>query len=73
MSKLPAVKHIYPSDANFFLVRFDQPNEVYQYLIDQKIITRNRSNLYLCEGCLRITVGTAEENQALVGALAKIV
>ena len=67
--QLGIVKHIYPSDANFFLVRFDNPNEIYRYLIDKQIVTRNRSNLYLCEGCLRITVGTALENQKLIEVL----
>ena len=72
LNSLSLVKQIYPSDANFFLVRFDNPDQVYQDLIVEKIITRNRSRQYLCEGCLRITVGTKEENQTLIAALKKM-
>jgi histidinol-phosphate aminotransferase len=72
LSTISLVKHIYPSDANFFLVQFDDPEKMYRDLIEEKIITRNRSTLPMCEGCLRITVGTAEENQALIRALKKI-
>ena len=63
------VKRVYPSDANFLLVEVDQANAIYQYLIDQKIVVRNRNNVELCEGCLRITVGTPLENGRLLDAL----
>ncbi|MEZ4852343.1 MAG: histidinol-phosphate transaminase [Bacteroidia bacterium] len=72
LNSLPLVKQIYPSDANFYLVKFDDPDQIYQDLIAEKIITRNRSRQYLCEGCLRITVGTKEENQTLIAALKKM-
>lgn len=69
LNKLPLVKHIYPSDANFLLVRFENASEVMQYLLDEKIIVRDRSKVILCDGCLRLTIGTAEENQLLLEAL----
>ncbi len=69
LATLPLVKKIYPSDANFLLVEFDDAAAVMQYLIDGKIIVRDRSKVILCEGCLRITVGTAEENNTLLQTL----
>jgi histidinol-phosphate aminotransferase len=65
------VKKVYPSDANFFLIKVEEPNNVYEFLIENKIIVRNRSNVSLCAGCLRITVGTQEENDLLIKALNK--
>lgn len=69
---LPVVEHVYPSDANFLLVRVPRPKETYQYLVDRKVIVRDRSNVTHCHGCLRITVGTPEENDLLIEALSKI-
>ncbi|MFL5729114.1 MAG: histidinol-phosphate transaminase, partial [Cytophagaceae bacterium] len=69
LSKIKSVLRVYPSDANFLLVKTADGNKAYDYLISKKIITRNRSNIKLCEGCLRITVGTAEENRELIKAL----
>ena len=66
---LDIVQRVYRSDANFLLVRVDDANAVYRYLIEGKIVVRNRSNVELCEGCLRITVGTPEENGRLFDAL----
>jgi histidinol-phosphate aminotransferase len=63
------VKELIPSEANFFLARFDDPDDVYTYLAEEGIIVRNRSNQLHCEGCLRITVGTHEENKILCEAL----
>ena len=63
------VQHVYPSDANFLLIRVDAPNTLYQYLVQQKIIVRNRSTVLLCEGCLRITIGTKAENIRFLEAL----
>lgn len=60
---------IYPSDANFILVKTVNADDTYQYLTQQGIIVRNRNKVELCEGCLRITVGTPEENQALINSL----
>lgn len=68
---LPMVQKVYPSDANFLLVKVDAPNKLYQYLIEEKIIVRNRSTVLLCEGCLRITVGRPEENRRLLEGLKK--
>jgi len=69
LASLSLVKHIYPSDANFLLVRFDNASTVMQYLLDEKIIVRDRSKVILCDGCLRLTVGTSEENQLLLTTL----
>jgi histidinol-phosphate aminotransferase len=66
--KFSSVQKIYPSDANFILVKVEQANLVFQYLLDNGIVLRNRSNVILCEDCLRITVGTKEENQKLLAA-----
>ncbi len=69
LAKFPFVKKIYPSDANFLLVKVDNANALYDYLISQKIIVRNRDKVALCKGCLRITVGTPDENQKLLETL----
>ncbi|HEY1112807.1 MAG TPA: histidinol-phosphate transaminase [Chitinophagaceae bacterium] len=69
LAELPFVQKIYPSDANFILVRVEDANRVYDYLRDRGIIVRNRNNVILCEGCLRITVGTEKENNELVQVL----
>lgn len=69
LSGLDIVKKIHPSDANFLLVEFEQASATMQYLIDQKIIVRDRSKVTLCAGCLRITVGTRAENEVLLVAL----
>lgn len=66
LASLPGVIQVYPSDANFILVKVPDANGLYQYLVDGGIIVRNRSSVTLCEGCLRITVGTEKENNELV-------
>jgi histidinol-phosphate aminotransferase len=66
---LEFVKKVYPTDANFLLVKVLQPNELYNWLAMNGVVVRNRNNVVLCEGCLRITVGTAEENVTLVQAM----
>jgi len=63
------IKRTYPSEANFLLVKVDGPKKLYDYLASNKIIVRDRSKMPLCEGCLRITVGTKDENQKLIEAL----
>ena len=68
---LDLVKHIFPSDANFVLIQVDDANAVYNYLVEQSIIVRNRNTVALCHGCIRITVGTPEENQVLINELKK--
>jgi histidinol-phosphate aminotransferase len=69
LRSLPCVRHIYPSDANFILVRVNNANAAYRYLVEQKIVVRNRHTVALCEDCLRITIGTPEENHTLIKAL----
>lgn len=73
LSELRCVRKIYPSAANFFLVRVTDANAIYNYLVDHGIVVRNRNRVQLCEGCLRITVGTREENNELLGALRSII
>ena len=71
LDQMPFVIGIYPSDANFLLVKMNDPVAVYNYLKDNVIIVRNRNNVILCEGCLRITVGTEKENRELVDTLGR--
>ena len=66
---LPCVEKIYPSDANFLLVKVNDANAIYLYLQTKGIIVRNRHKVQLCGNCLRITVGTPEENASLFEAL----
>lgn len=72
LQQLEMVQHITPSDANFVLVKMNDPRDVYTHLVDQGIIVRDRSKVELCEGCLRITIGTPEENQILLEKLTTI-
>ena len=69
LAKIPSVRKVYPSDTNFLLIQIVQATEVYNYLITKGIIVRNRSNVALCEDCLRISVGTKEENKTLLREL----
>jgi histidinol-phosphate aminotransferase len=69
--ELPITEKVYPSDANFFLTRVKNAQRVYDYLIEQGIVVRNRSRIALCQDCLRVTVGTRGENTELIGALRK--
>ena len=69
VAELPICKAVYPTDANFFLARMTDADRIYNYLVDRGIIVRNRSRVQLCENCLRITIGTPDENNALLGAL----
>jgi histidinol-phosphate aminotransferase len=66
LHQLPFVQRIYPTDANFVLIRVTDANAVYQYLVNKSIIIRNRNTVSLCMGCVRITVGTPEENRILL-------
>ena len=61
--------HIYPTDANFFLAKVTDASSIYAYLVGKGIIVRNRTNVTLCGNCLRVTIGTPEENDALLDAL----
>lgn len=73
LETLSFVKRIYPTDANFVLVKVDDANAIYKQLVDKGIIVRNRNNVTLCEGCLRITIGTPSENKQLLTALQQMV
>ena len=72
LEKLPFVQKIHPSHANFLLVKIPNATQVYDDLIGEKVIVRNRAKVLLCENCLRITVGTREENEAFLKALVKV-
>ena len=72
LSKFSIVEKIYPTDANFVLVKTVDAEKIYKFLLDEKIVVRNRNNVEMCEGCLRITIGTPDENESLLTALKKI-
>jgi histidinol-phosphate aminotransferase len=70
--RLPAfsfAQKIYPTDCNFLMLKVDDPVGLYTYLTERKVIVRNRSKVNLCDGCLRFTVGTREENARLLEEL----
>jgi histidinol-phosphate aminotransferase len=69
LSGISGVEKIYPSDANFVLVKVADPNGIYGQLVDRGVIVRNRNSVSLCAGCLRITVGTKDENRKLLDVL----
>ncbi len=69
LKDLPLVLHIYPSDANFLLVKVTDAKPIYNFLLSKGIVVRDRSRVELCEGCLRITIGTPAENEQLLWAL----
>ena len=69
LQELPIVLKVFPTDANFVLVRVTDANRIYRYLIEQGIVVRNRHRVQLCQDCLRITIGTRQENNELLGAL----
>jgi histidinol-phosphate aminotransferase len=68
-SLLPLCEKVYPTDANFFLARVSDAQRIYNYLVERGIIVRNRTRVQLCKNCLRITIGTRNENNELIGAL----
>lgn len=69
LPKLSFVEKIYPTDANFILVKVNDANGLYKQLADKGVIVRNRNSVSLCAGCLRITVGTDQENKVLIETL----
>ena len=69
LEKFSFVQTIYPSDANFLLIKVEGAKKIYSFLANQEIIIRDRSSVALCDGCLRITIGSPEENQVLLEAL----
>ncbi|MBO4451876.1 MAG: histidinol-phosphate transaminase [Bacteroidaceae bacterium] len=68
-AQLPLCEQVYPSNANFFLAKVSDANRIYNYLVDKGIIVRNRNSVHLCGNCLRVTIGTKEENTQLLSAL----
>ena len=67
--QLPLTEKIFPSQANFILARVADATAIYNYLVGQGIIVRNRHSVSLCGNCLRITIGTPEENNTLIDAM----
>ena len=69
LRRLKMVRKVYPSDSNFLLVSVTDPGLIYEYLLNDGIVVRDRSKIVLCEDCLRITVGAPEENKELIKSL----
>lgn len=69
---LPCCEAVYPTHANFFLAKVKDADRIYNYLIDNGIVVRNRSRVQLCGDCLRITIGTPQENNALLAVLRRV-
>ena len=67
--ELPICKQVYHTDANFFRARMTDAQAIYDYLVERGIIVRNRTRIRLCKDCLRVTIGSREENRELLGAL----
>lgn len=67
--QLDICQEIYPTDANFFLTRVTDADAIYKYLVSKGVVVRNRNRVHLCGNCLRITIGTVEENRRLLSAL----
>ncbi len=73
LQEVPAVLMVYPSDANFLLVKVTDARAIYNFLLAREIVVRDRSKVALCEGCLRITIGTEPENKELLESLKQFV
>lgn len=69
LNELPCCKCVYPTAANFILMKVTDAQGIYRYLVQKGIVVRNRNNVQLCENCLRITIGTRDENCELLKAL----
>lgn len=67
--QLEITEKVFPTDSNFFLARMTDAQSIYDYLVEKGIIVRNRTRVQLCHNCLRITIGTKNENNELLGAL----
>ncbi len=63
------MKKVFPTEANFVLVKVDNADHLYNYLLSKGIVARNRTRQFRCEGCIRFTIGTPVENQILLKAL----
>ena len=72
LKELAFVKVVFPSNSNFLLIKVDDADKRYKQLIDYGIVVRNRSNVKGCENCLRVTVGTPQQNKILINTLKKI-
>ena len=72
LEEISYIEKVYSSDANFLLVKVDDADKRYNELIDKGVVVRNRSNQPLCENCLRVTVGTPEENKELIQIMKKL-
>lgn len=72
LEEISFVNIIYPSDANFWLIKVDDANKRYEQLLQKGIVVRNRTNEILCENCLRITIGTPKENEKLIKVLKQL-
>ena len=68
-AELPICEKVYPTDANFFPAKMTDAQKIYDYLVNKGIIVRNRTRITLCNNCLRVTIGTKDENGELLGAL----
>lgn len=68
-NELKICEKVYPTDANFFLAKVTDAQKIYDYLVERGIIVRNRTRISLCQNCLRVTIGTKDENNELLGAL----
>ncbi len=73
LKDFPFVVKIYPSDANFILVKMHDANGIYDFLVENGIIVRNRSKVHLCDDSLRITIGEKSENEQLIAALNSLI
>ncbi len=73
LENFPFVVKIYPSDANFILVKMHDANGIYNFLVENGIIVRNRSKVHLCDDSLRITIGEKSENEQLIAALTSLI
>jgi histidinol-phosphate aminotransferase len=71
LQKFDFIQHIYPSDANFLLVKVTDANNLYKFLTENEIVARNRTNDYNCANCIRFTIGTEKENNILLETLKK--
>lgn len=71
--EFPFVTEVFPSDANFLLVKMHDARGIYEYLVENGIIVRDRSKIYLCDNSLRITIGSSQENDALLNALNELI
>jgi histidinol-phosphate aminotransferase len=69
LRQIPSLVKIFPSDSNMLLVKFKEAKKLFNYLLDQKVIVRDRSNVVLCEDCLRLSIGTEAENEILIKAI----